>query len=198
MTHADFINAIEAYYGEYRNATVNGVVLSYVMNNYRESELENLLERVIANYSNQYKTPPDVAAIRKLTVPDTRAMEAEARHEFKRIVDSVNIYRDLIVDNVAAQEALIDCGGYVALCNTDVDKLPFVETRFIKSYCYYRESPPDVERKVLRGIADESEPILISSSVPQLSNKNIAQLENKANKEFSKLVNDLTRKMLEE
>ena len=66
MNYKQFMQAIENYYGKYRNEFVGDIVSKYININYKESELDKLLEKLILKYSNQYKTPPDVAVFNEI------------------------------------------------------------------------------------------------------------------------------------
>lgn len=169
MNADQFIKRIEEYYGAYANA-VRAITRDY-LKGMSERDLDRLYVAVIENFSNQFRVPPDVAIIRQFSTATEESVEAEARHEFRRIVGNVNVYRDMIIENVAAQEALKDCGGYVYLCNSDRDELQWIEKRFVSSYRHYRRQVPDVHAERLRGIADQSEPIVLSSRVKDLERK---------------------------
>lgn len=179
-----FIEKIEAYYGNYKPA-VKQFVGDYIAT-MSDERLDDLFVSVIKTYSSQYKTPPDVAILAQIDGPKDRNYDAEARREFRRIVDNVNIYRDMIIGNVAAQEALNDCGGYIALCNSEIDQLQWIEKRFIQSYKYYRENVPDCGTRQLRGIAEVSTPIVLKSTVKELERP--LSIEQKPRVDISKLV----------
>lgn len=62
MTASKFLKMIEAYYGKYERLTVKETVFDY-LGQFREAELEILYQRLILDYSGQYKFTPDVAVL---------------------------------------------------------------------------------------------------------------------------------------
>lgn len=164
MDHAEFMSAIIEYYGPYKSEFVEDVILGYVRDRFQESELESIFKRVIAFHSNQFKTPPDVNVFERLTMDSSVDIAAEGRREFQRILSSMNIYRDLICEDVCVQAALRDCDGHRAICNCDpLRDLPFVEKKFIESYIYYRKHVPDSPVRPSAGIGDGFNPVILKS-----------------------------------
>ncbi len=61
MTHADFVNAIEGYYGEYPRETMKDMVMQYLLKYIDEDDLADLYASVLKNVSTQYRSVPDIA-----------------------------------------------------------------------------------------------------------------------------------------
>ena len=64
MTAISFVRAIEGYYGAYRKAGIRVLVAKY-LTKYSEDELDVLIDRVLLEYSGQYKHTPDIAIFQK-------------------------------------------------------------------------------------------------------------------------------------
>ena len=62
MTTRECLKMIESYYGRYERAVVKETVVDY-LGQFRETELEILYQRLILDYSGQYKYTPDVAIL---------------------------------------------------------------------------------------------------------------------------------------
>ena len=62
--YENFIKTIEEYYGDYRPA-VKGLLLAYLKKEIKPEYLKQLFSLVIKDFSNQYKTPPDIAIFNK-------------------------------------------------------------------------------------------------------------------------------------
>lgn len=61
MTYPEFMTAIENYYGKYKNEMVEDMILKFIKSAFGEDELSNLFTNITLDYSNQYKTPPDIS-----------------------------------------------------------------------------------------------------------------------------------------
>jgi len=62
MTAHECLKMIESYYGRYERRTVKETVFDY-LGQFRDPELEILYQRLILDYSGQYKFTPDVAVL---------------------------------------------------------------------------------------------------------------------------------------
>ena len=69
MKYDEFMKRIIMYYGHYPNHGENYLmnsVYSFVKKNYREYQLETLLEVTKKTFSTEYKTQPDIKVFNKL------------------------------------------------------------------------------------------------------------------------------------
>ena len=65
MTAKDFLKAVEAYYGTYERPLVKQTVLRYC-EQFHADELRQIYQRLLLEFSGQYKVTPDIAAIEKV------------------------------------------------------------------------------------------------------------------------------------
>jgi len=70
-TYKDFMAAIVTIYGNYDNIFVENIVSKYIQSQYKESDLEDLLEKTIGVHSSKFKTkdrgcPPDVCIFEEI------------------------------------------------------------------------------------------------------------------------------------
>ena len=66
MTHDQFLQRIEGYYGEYKHPATRGVVLTYIQKEYSKKRLDQLYAVLIYNYVGEYGLTPNVAVMQKL------------------------------------------------------------------------------------------------------------------------------------
>lgn len=67
MTHGEFIEAIEGYYGEYPRDTMKRMVLQYLNTYIDESLLPDLYAAVLKQVSTQYRAVPDIAIFESIS-----------------------------------------------------------------------------------------------------------------------------------
>ena len=65
MTATDFVRAVEAYYGKYERPLVKKTILRYC-EQFHADELRQVYQRLLLEFSGQYKVTPDIAAIEKV------------------------------------------------------------------------------------------------------------------------------------
>ncbi len=65
MTINKFLKMLESYYGKYERPLIRQIVEGY-LGQFQESELEILNQRLILDYSTQYKCTPDVAILENI------------------------------------------------------------------------------------------------------------------------------------
>lgn len=176
MTTQECIKTIEVYYGYYDNDVVRKFVIEYIEENVKEKEL--LVKKLIANHPKNYG-PPDVAAIHKASAGDDQEIENRGKKIFAKILDRLNIYRDMIIEDIDAQEAIKDIGGYSRLCQTDMSEIKWKEKDFLASYTYRVKNNVGGKLDRLCGIGEFGEPIVIGEvkDIPQITdNYKIKQL----------------------
>jgi hypothetical protein len=67
MTYPEFMTALQDYYGAYENEFKAKTIAEWVKKNYKEKELDWLIERITENHSGSYGRP-DIATIKKYGV----------------------------------------------------------------------------------------------------------------------------------
>lgn len=71
-----------------------------------------------------------------------------------RAMSAVGAYRSVVFDDPAIHAAVQDMGGWVSLCRSRVDELPFVQRRFCDAYRAYLLRPGHDYPRVLQGDLD--------------------------------------------
>lgn len=67
MTTSQFLEQMEAYYGDYREA-VRAYVTRYLDQGFADSEKNTLRDRVFNEYSSTHRSPPDISVLRRASV----------------------------------------------------------------------------------------------------------------------------------
>ena len=70
-------------------------------------------------------------------------------------MSSVGAYRSVAFDDGLIHAAVQDCGGWVKLCRSETDELPFVQRRFCDAYRAYSQRPEFPYPAVLVGESEQ-------------------------------------------
>ena len=152
MNTDKFMVSLVSYYGNYANDVISSIVKKYIESLEKNgSNLEKMFYEIVKVYSNQFKTPPDVAKIIELTT-DKYEVEKKALESWNEVNKKVNSYANVIISDGACQYAIENMGGWISFCQRDNDpaKEVWVKKRFMELYAIgYTEN---IEPKILKGI----------------------------------------------
>lgn len=83
---------------------------------------------------------------------ETKALQAWARVE--RAISQVGAYRSVVFDDALIHAVIEAMGGWISLCHTNLDELPFRANEFQKRYRGFVNKPPERHPPYLYGIAE--------------------------------------------
>ena len=83
---------------------------------------------------------------------ETKALHAWAKVE--KAISHIGSYQSIAFDDPLIHAALDDMGGWIKLCSTTIDEMPFRANEFQKRYMGFVNKPPERHPKYLCGITE--------------------------------------------
>jgi len=161
MTYAKFMEAVTSFYGNYRNEFIEDIVIKYIKTTFEEHDLPDIFASLVKRYTNQYKTPPDVAVFEEIFKKDN--IEAEAMDAYNEVNNNICSYRDIMFEDIRVQAVIESMGGWIAYCQRDPNYESLHRKEFIKLFKLYTNNPPSIRHRILRGLLDKNECIFIGN-----------------------------------
>lgn len=159
LDYEKFVSVIESYYGKYSTPEKKKIILKYIMGKYPEEVLDELLKKIVRNFSSQYKSPPDIAMIEEMLEEN---VEMGANEVWEEICRNANVYRDMVFSDPVAYMAFKNAtGGLHAFSLRKQSEEHWVKKRFLEMYALYQKNPPDCDYLMLRGVGNFGEPVMI-------------------------------------
>ncbi len=158
MQHSEFITAIEECYGEYNSDMLKTMVLKFILEKFKEEQLEEIFKKILLSIPTKFKTPPGIAEINDLFF-SAKNIEAEAV-KWWNLVNTGDAWRDAVISDIRAQACIQDMGGWATFQTRfvkdkdgrDIDQ--WTRKQFINLFKMYSEFPPKREFKIMRGLSE--------------------------------------------
>lgn len=151
MTYSEFMTAIIEIYGKYNSDILEKITFKYIRDKFKESELQNVIEKLILVKSAKYKTPPDPAEFEEIFFKKSDAdYEIEALSWYKEINKHSTRY-DVIISDIRVQATLEDMGGWEAFGERDPKDEHWHQKKFVDLFKLYSTHRPENEPRLLRG-----------------------------------------------
>ncbi len=148
-TCAEFMTAVESYYGNYDSEFKKEIVFKYVSKNFNREELDELFTKLRQSYTSQYKTPPDEYAFHNISnlSPESRAEEAWAE------LIRYNTGHSILCTDPAVQETIKSMGGWDTFCEYRAKENHWARKDFIERYRNLMSPSMNVEPEILKGFS---------------------------------------------
>jgi len=180
MKYAEFMTAIVAVYGSYskhpesEESLLEKITFKYIMERFKESELEDVFKKLILTKSAKFKTPPDPAEFEEIFFKKSnKATDAEALVWWEELNRKSNSWRNCIISDIRAQSAIESMGGWIWFCQRikmdeqgkDLDQ--WHRKQFVDLFKLYTENPPDRSARVLDGLSETVKPPVMIGNADQ-------------------------------
>ncbi len=190
--YEEFMKNIVEFYGQYSTEFKKSIIQQYIQDNFRADQLDHLFTHTIAQYSSEYKTPPDVFVFRKLM--ENPRNEADALKAYEDLNRSLNSYRGIICSDIRVQACLVGMGGWIAFCLRNPEDEVWHRKRFIELFELYTKNKPEMEYQVLPGKGTNGKVVYIGnhkvcvSIHDQIGSSNVTQIGSMEIRQISEVV----------
>ncbi|WP_104401796.1 DUF6475 domain-containing protein [Vibrio penaeicida] len=123
------------------------------LEHYDLEEVRTALNQHVRNPDTGQFFPKPADVIRLLEgTTDTRGERAWSKvHD---AIGSVGVYSSVVFDDAVIHAVINEMGGWVTLCHTDSDELPYRHNEFVKRYQSYATQSPATYPRVLVGLSE--------------------------------------------
>lgn len=139
---AEFVEIMQAIYSLYNKDFSKPLLKLWwaSLAQYDMTDVRQALSGHVQNPDNGQFLPRPADVVRHLTgTTQTKSLEAWAKVE--RAIRSVGAYQSVTFDDPAIMAALQDMGGWVAICRTSDQEMPFKAQEFGKRHAGYVNKP---------------------------------------------------------
>lgn len=132
MNYPEFMTAIEQCYGTYSAPILKTLTAKYIMERFKESELENVFKTIIIKVNPKFKTPPSPADFEE-HFPSI-SLESEAHKWYDELNRTGCSLDNIIVSDIRAEKALEVFGGWVGFASRQSGNDIWDRKRFVEAY----------------------------------------------------------------
>ena len=132
MKHAEFLTTLIECYGQYNSKILERLVYEYIKERFKESELDNVIKKILAVKKTQYKVPPDIADFEEHF--PTANIDQIAGEWYDKISRTGNSLDNVIISDIRAQKALQSIGGWCSFCQRNPEYENLHRKNFISAY----------------------------------------------------------------
>lgn len=155
-----------------------------------ERDIDKWLTAVLAHPEFKFVAQgflPSLALMEEVCRPSRESLELEAERQFSLVLRNISRYEHLETSNHRLAAGLTACGGWLALCDCELESLPYRRKDFVRAYCASSKELTEPVRYLGHSRPDK-EPICIDSA-------DTVRLEHKPDK-VTMLIGDIADKMV--
>ncbi|WP_281545870.1 DUF6475 domain-containing protein [Grimontia sp. SpTr1] len=122
----------------------------------RDYDLEDVrraLDMHVRNPDTGQFFPKPADVIRQLD-GNTQTRGEQAWSKLAGAIQSVGAWQSVVFDDALIHQVVMEMGGWVTFCHTDMSELPYRHNEFVRRYQSYTNKPPSEYPKKLIGISE--------------------------------------------